>query len=279
MGYMKLAKSSIFLSAFIVLIFILGIYLGTKYNSSKKPEEVAETSPTTDTEKPALIIDKSLSIDKTYTAPDKYTIFKVTYPQFKNVSADFNQKIADLVTAGIALQKKDSEENWKARYETRSSGDNITEFPKEADKFYFDVSWEPTQENNDFISFILTISAYEGGAHGYETLTSFNYDVVNKKEISLADLFPNDPNYLKTISDFSRKNLTAQFREKLSIKTKADEANFKDSVLPMLESGTTPDEINFSVFTFTDDKITFYFNQYQVAPYAMGGSSVTMSRK
>ena len=110
-------------------------------------------------------------------------------------------------------------------------------------------------------------------------LISYNYDVMNKKEVDLVDLFPNDPNYLKTISDFSRKDLTIQFKKRLEVKTKADLQNFQDSVMPMLTDGTTPTIDNFSVSTFTPDNITFYFNQYQVAPYAMGGSTVVMSRK
>ena len=63
----------------------------------------------------------------------------------------------------------------------------------------------------------------------------------------------------------------------LDIKTKEDEANFKDSVVPMILEGTMPEEANFSIFTFVPDAVTVYFAQYQVAPYAMGGSREIMS--
>ncbi|MBP6883928.1 MAG: DUF3298 domain-containing protein [Candidatus Pacebacteria bacterium] len=225
------------------------------------------------------IIDKSLVVEKTYNTPDKYTTFNVSYPQFKNASTEFNKKIEDVVNAGIAQQQKDAGDNWQARYDTQVKGDNIPQFPKEIDKFYFDASWKPVQVNDKYISFIMTVSAYEGGAHGYEAQSSFNYNVEKEKEITLADLFPSDANYLKTISEFSRKDLTAQFRKRLEVKTKADEQNFQDSILPMLTDGTTPTKENFAVFTFTLDEVTIYFSQYQVAPYSMGGSKVVIPRK
>ena len=266
----------IIISICVVLFFVAGLYFLTK---NKTQTTVVPQKAPIENKQTVSLVDSSLSVDKTYTAPDVYTVFKVDYSQFKNTSAEFNKQIEDLVTTGIAGQKKDSADNWKARYDTQSSEEKIPQFPKEADKFYFNVSWKPTQENSNFVSFILTTSAFTGGAHGYETLTSFNYDVVNKKEVTLADLFPQDPSYLKTVSDFVRKDLTTQFRTRLEIKTQADEANFQASVIPMMMDGTTPDANNFSVFTFTPDAVTIYFNQYDVAPYSMGQSFVVMPRK
>ncbi|MBY0376894.1 DUF3298 and DUF4163 domain-containing protein [Patescibacteria group bacterium] len=265
-----------------ILILVVGVGIGY-FVLSRTSKTTITTVPKTEEQNPAkninLVIDKSLATEKTFSDPaDKYTIFKVSYPFFKNTSAEFNAKIADQVNAGIAEQKKSAGANWKARYDTQSKGENIPQFPKEADKFYFNVTWKPVQENNKFISLTLTTSAFEGGAHGYETITSYNYDVVNKKEVALASLFPNDPYYLQTISTFVRKDLTSQFRTKLNVKTKDDEANFSQVVLPMMQDGTVPDLTNFNVFTFTDSSVTFYFNQYQVAPYAMGSSTVTMPR-
>lgn len=263
---------------YVILIGLvaLGVYflLHSSSTTMTKPKPNGEEPVKT-----FALIDKSLATENNLNESDPYTNFKVTYPQFKNVGSDFNQKIADQVTAGIAQQKKDAGDNWQARYDTQTKGENIPKYPEEADKFYFNVSWKPVQENYKFISIILTVSAFEGGAHGYETLTSYNYNVVNKKEVALADLFPSDVKYLTTISNFSRKDLTTQFRKRLEVKTKADEKNFQDSVIPMMIDGTTPDAENFSVFTFTPESATIYFNQYQVAPYSMGQSSVVISRK
>ena len=262
----KIIFSKLLVPILIIIIIVLGSYILIKGNFKEKvTNENQATSPIAKESTAPLLIDKSLYEEKTYTDSTKYTTFKVTYPQFKNASAGFNQEIKNLVMEGIETHKKDSEDTWKIRYENRAPGDTITEFPKADEKFDFSVTWKPAQANAKFINLILTISGYNGGVHGYATLVSFNYDVAKKKEITLADLFPGDANYLKTVSEFSRKNLEAQFG--------------KDLVVSMLNEGTMPTEDNFSVFTFPPDTITFYFNQYQVAPYAMGVSKVTMPRK
>ena len=241
-------------------VFIVGIYLLLR--SSKEtviPKEI-ENEVTQLT----LVVDKSLVTDINYTIPTKYTTFDVFYPQFKNASSLFNEKIEDLVMGEIANHSKISEENWKGRYNTRAPGEKISEFPPNDEKYSLSISWVPIQLNKNFISGLLVFSGYVGGAHGYENVISLNYNVKNQKKITLADLFPDDPQYLKTISEFARKDLRLQFGK-----------NVEED---MLLAGTTPEQINFNVFTFTDDKITFYFNQYQVAPYAMGQSSVSMPR-
>jgi len=264
----------LFISIIIIALLVIGAYFllpSSKTQNLPVGEEEVEQL--------FMIIDKSLVLEKTYKEPTAYTVFDVSYPEFKNVSPDFNKKIEDFVQEGIARHKKDSADNWKARYDTQSPGEKISEFPPNDEKFQFSITWEPTQINKNFVSVLMVISGYTGGAHGYQNMISWNYDVLNKKEMTLKDLFPSNPNFLKTVSEFSRKDLVVQFKKKLNIKTKEEEANFKESSLPMLEGGTTPEEINFSIFTFDAESIMLYFTQYQVAPYSMGGSVVTMPRK
>ena len=268
---MRKSKSSSSMSRNILLfvVVVFGIYLFAK--NYTHTTNVNETAPKKEQEKPAeaekpvaKLVDQSLveiRHSEELTKDADYATFTISYPKFKNASSQFNDKIEEMVKNTILDLSKNKG------------------IPGAKEKYQLDVSFEPVQANNNFISSTLSFAGDSGGAHGYKYSVSFNYDVKKQKEIKLADLFPKDPGYLKTISEFSRRDLTAQFHKKLNIKTKTDEQNFADSVAPMLESGTTPEEVNFSVFTFTPDKITFYFNEYQVAPYAMGESRVTMPRK
>lgn len=260
----------------VIVLLIAGGYFLVKNNLASDKNDSKEIPKEVEVEKPTSLIDKSLVEEKTIQESTEYATFDVSYPEFKNVSSSFNKKIEDLVMEEIDNHKEISEENWKARYETKLPGDKISEFPTKAEKYQLSISWKGVQVNENFVSIIIVFNGYTGGAHGYENIISFNYDVLNKKEITLSSLFSSDPNYLKTISEFSRNDLEKQFRKRLNVKTKEDEANFKDSVVPMILEGTMPEEANFSIFTFVPDAVTFYFAQYQVAPYAMGGSSVTM---
>lgn len=253
------------ISISILIVAGIGLYLLLRYVPARTvpAENVSQA-----------VIDTSLVTIKTYATPTDYATYEVSYPQFANASAEFNKKIEDVAMNAVHEHAKDSEENWKARYETRTPGETIAQKPSENDKFQLAIKYEPAQVNSLAISFILRISGYTGGAHGYENLVSFNYDVQNAKELTLDDFFKATPNYLTILSDFSRKELTAQFHERLEIKTPEDEQNFTESTLPMLLDGTKPEAQNFSVFTFTPKEMTVYFTQYQVAPYVMGESQV-----
>lgn len=263
---MKKFQSSIIVSIIILVAFGIGLYFLLRNNI---PVIETQVGP----------VDESLIEEQTYFTPTQYAVFDVKYPQFKNASAEFNKKISDVVTAAISGHAEISEDNWKSRYETQSPGENIPQFPTEGEKYSFGVSWNQVQINDKYISTLLFVSGYEGGAHGYQNILSFNYDVSAQREMTLADLFPDNPDYLKKVSDFSRTALTTDFRERLEVGTSdEDEKNFQEGVIPMMMDGTEPIAQNFSVFTFTPDTITIYFTQYQVAPYAMGESSVVIPR-
>lgn len=251
------------ISFVVVLLLFSGIYLFTKNKSSYQVEDKEEKS--SEEERITLLVNPALSENKTYREPTTYATFDVAYPQFEDASDEFNQKIEDLVMEGVVNHARDAEDNWKARFETKSPGEKISEFPEEKEKLQFYVSWTPVQVNKNFVSILLRLGGYTGGAHGYQNIASFNYDIIGEKEITLSDLFSSDPNYLKTVSEFARKDLHRQF------KGGANEE--------MLLAGTESKIENFSVFTFLPDAITFYFAEYQVAPYAMGGSEVTMPKR
>jgi hypothetical protein len=271
---MKTPALSTTTSIIILVVFVAGVYFFGKPSADVekvKPEDkeiVAE---------PAKLVDPSLIQEKNYKLPNDYIVFDVVYPSFINTSVDFNKKIEALVTSEIDLQKKYAKDAWEGRYNTSTDG-SVSKVPKADEKFSMIVSYDSVQVNNSYISVLLSISGYSGGAHGYQNLYSFNYDVKAGKEVALKDLFPNDPNYLKTISEFVRIDLETQLRQRLEIKTNADKQNFQEVILPMLLDGTTAVIENFKVFTFTPDATTIYFVEYQVGPYAMGESTVVIPK-
>ncbi|OGI90415.1 hypothetical protein A2911_01600 [Candidatus Nomurabacteria bacterium RIFCSPLOWO2_01_FULL_40_15] len=239
----------------ISIVIILLVFVGANFVLKNKNQYETKTPEASkETKEVTFLINPALYETKTNKQSAQGVEHNEVYPQFKNVPNEFNKKIEETVLGYFSAQVP---------------GDDYTESPPEEysprEKYEFNSSWTPVQVNESFISFLLRFGGYTGGAHGYSSLTSFNYDVKNQKEIALRDLFPSDPNYLKTISGYARKDLRLQFGK-----------NVEED---MLLAGTELDEINFSVFTFTGDEITFYFNQYQVAPYSMGQFTVTMPRK
>lgn len=183
-------------------------------------------------------------------------LYKITaeYPTFGEETLD-NAIMGD-VNKMIADFKKQSEDNWNER---RQNDPTAGEYPEQP--FDLFISWAHQQINNDYVSIKLTEDYYTGGANFAQDIKTYNYDMKNKKWITLADLMKKDPNYLTAVSDYVKKDLKDQGLETI------------------FEEGVTPNSENFSNFMFDDSTITFYFPKYQVAPGAMGEQKVTMERK
>ncbi|MBU4292583.1 MAG: DUF4163 domain-containing protein, partial [Actinobacteria bacterium] len=58
-----------------------------------------------------------------------------------------------------------------------------------------------------YASILFSFYYYTGGAHGNTTTSSYNYDFENKKKIELEDLFEENFDYLKFISDYCIKDI------------------------------------------------------------------------
>lgn len=207
-----------------------------------------------------------------YSVKESTKLFNISaeYPQIDKVEPVFNEKIKSLVETKIADFKKASQENWKtisAAIKAESPPNkNSAEYPKRP--FYFDIYWEPIQLNSKYISFVLHISFYEGGANGNEIVTTFNYDFSNNQEITLYDLLCDYPDYLKTISDYAIKELES------SIKTEGN----ADILKKMINEGAGPKEENFENFTFTGKMINIYFSKAKVLPGYFGEQEVHIPR-
>ncbi len=189
------------------------------------------------------------------------------YPQFTSAARSLSAAIANDINTRIAEFKKNVAENWKAHQDTTPAGQQKEAYP--STPFDFIATWEPKQLNAHTISLVVRIYAYEGGAHGNSELKTYNYDIKTGNPISLASLFPNDSNYLATISKYAYDRLLQDL-------TTASNGNVE---INMLQQGTTPVADNFKNFTFDNNAITFYFPKYQVAPGVFGEQQVNYGRK
>ena len=252
---MKIDKTSAYRIVFIAMI-VLGVILLIK---SKFQTDHVANPPTEQVQTVTAVKYSEITVDKS----NDYGTVKGVYPNFENIGNMLNMSISAFVDLISKEHLGIAEENWKARIDT-GSGNAL---PDTAEKFPLEISYEIAQANSEFVSALVRYGGYQGGAHGYQNTVSFNYDVVNQKIMSLSDLFPEDANYLETLSSFSKANLTDLFTSKEG--TQLDEF-FQD----MIDAGTAPTLENYQVFTFTNDMLTIYFGEYQVAPYVYGPQKV-----
>lgn len=170
-------------------------------------------------------------------------IVDVTYPQFKG---DYELPVEQL--------------NRKAKAVVNA---NIPNKPGD----FNGINYEYTCSfENQFVSPDLVSSRFEfykdnGGAYGATTLVPFNYEVKDTvKELKLADLLgkPVDYDWLASICFTA---LQQEYGEDLY--DEPDELLLKNQ--------------DFSKFTFDSNGITFFFNQGDITPYAVGCPSVTLT--
>jgi len=207
--------------------------------------------------KPTLVIVQ----DKQITDSTKPFVIKISYPYISGLD-DFNQKEKAIVDKEISDFKTNSLANDEAVKKVDPA--DYAKYPRE---YELDIGYDKGEIDNNIISIVFNVYNFEGGAHGASYFVPLNYNVKTKSEINLADLFPNQPDYLQKVSDYCTADLTKQLTKALG---SLDGTYLQDGAGPKAE--------NFQFFLINKNNLVFYFPQYQVAYGAAGDFKVTMPR-
>lgn len=226
----------------LILIVCASIYLASCSSTPSAGKKDSHLSPSA-----------TKDYEKTSITDSEYYHAEIRYPVFADL-AIVNDKIEKIITEKFELFDKNAESSWQELNSERKSSGASDETPP----FELTIKCEPVTNNKNYISVIINIYTYEGGAHGYTNLVSVNYDKAQKKFISLPDI---DGWSYERASEISRADLRKQFGA--------------DAGSVWIDEGTSPTAENFSVFTYDGITLTIYFEQYQVAPYAYGIQAVT----
>lgn len=200
---------------------------------------------------------QSHSTYKTVADGNKYYSAKIKYPVFKGYD-EVNTRIENIVMENFNMFSANAEASWTELDSEMHASGSTSQTPT----FEYEVYCGPIINKNGYISVLISTYVYEGGAHGYTTLASVNYDKSQKKFISISD-----------VCDLSYKNLADICRADLK-KQLADEADES-----WIDNGVSPTADTFSTFTYDGKKITIYFEAYQVASYAAGIQKVIIGKQ
>lgn len=194
--------------------------------------------------------------EKSTASNTKYSKINIRYPVFYGQDA-VNKRIENIVIERKNLFEANAETNWKElNAMVKNSGTKEDVSPLD-----FNVTYETASNNANYISVLLKIYSFEGGAHGYTNLVSVNYDKKQKKFISIPDI---DGYSYESVSEICKANLKKQFAKNLDA--------------TWIDDGAAPIADNFNVFTYDGKTLTVYFEQYQVAPYAYGIQAVSIRK-
>jgi hypothetical protein len=126
--------------------------------------------------------------------------------------------------------------------ELASEDDNLGEY------YSYDVSYKVARADLNYISVVFESYEYTGGAHGYEQLFSYNYDVNNESYISLDDL-------------------AAKYDYEWSVIDRINAMNASN--YQYFGGPESMDELQYQ-FYMTPTGFVIYLNPYEYAPYAAG---------
>ena len=135
-----------------------------------------------------------------------------------------------------------------------------TDLPSPNWKNYLKVSYSTFRFSEAIIGFRFEVYAFTGGAHGNTRIITRNFLPGEQRALGLEDVFRKESGYLADISRITVKQLEKQlgfYAQKEWIKR-----------------GAGPKEENFARFNLLPGAIIFYFEQYTVAPYAVGVQEV-----
>ncbi len=128
--------------------------------------------------------------------------------------------------------------------------------------YYMNNSNKILFQNDSLLSYAVEYSDYEGGAHGSYRITYTNIDLNELVTLTEEDIFV--PGYYKPLTDIIIHNLMKDY-----------DVEVADSLL-MKGFFTVEDIVPNNNFWFNDEGIHYSYNQYEIAPYAMGVIDVTI---
>lgn len=213
-------------------------------------------------------VDAVLASTSTISQSDNFYNIRADYPQFSGVAQSFNQKITDLIEDKIVTFKQDAKDFQQARKDTAEPGEIVGDNPDEP--FDFVADWTGKQINDQYISFMINIYYFSGGANGMNEVYGFNYDIQNQKEITISDFLANSNDNLQKLSALAITKIDSQLAESAG--------SIDESMKVWVKEGAGPKWDNFKQFSFDNNSLIIYFQKYQVAAGAFGPITIVIQK-
>lgn len=237
-------KSFALVVGIVILIYTFFVATGRKAEAPSDAIGIATSTPIIASE---IVVEKSVVDEKEYH-------LEISTPQIKEPGNSFAQQLINKkIKESIEALIKDFRFELESLQELRSGeGESVfsgNDLPKHS--LIVSVAKADYVHNKYLAVELKDYSYISGSAHPFTRTVTLNYDLKTGDLVDLERLTNNQERFLVIVSNIAKMN----FEQKLS-------SFFPDGVLPKPE--------NFQVFTIEDKGIRFVFDQYQVAPYAVG---------
>lgn len=246
-------KKAYFIGPGLLILAIGGFFYFASIARAPKIPATPSPVPVVASTTPA-VTNVSQSMDEKNDA-QKYSV-SVKYPQFAGVAdeqtqATINTLIKSKMQKDVTAFKKEVAANTPPPELKDAQAELLIKYTVvQSGPRYISVQFE-------------VMDSQVGMAHPNNYNEVFNYDLEEKKEVKLADLFKKDSNYLKILSNISHESLIAQQKD--------------DPAAPTLvDAGTGAKASNFILFTLSSSDLILLFDPATVAPSFNGTMKVTI---
>lgn len=180
--------------------------------------------------------------------------------EFFNGEGDPHQVVSEYVDNYLKEYKEDRYEYYMS--ERANCQDEDTSFLVHAFSAYLSIDGSISRGRGDIVGFTVNQEIYNGGAHPVSTTYYVNFNPVTGEEVKIADIF------LSGTLD--------QLHDRI-VKAIADDKGVRD-MEELRDMGYdeigTPQE-----YLIGQDSITFFYNVYEIGPYALGPTEVKIAYK
>lgn len=190
--------------------------------------------------------------------------YSVTYPEFNGLSAlalqALHERISEVMQIGdpatTSLSFDSAGTKFIRDYE-RFSG----EFPESAMGWNFQGEIKVDSISNTLISMVATTQYFTGGAHGGRGTYFINIDPVTGKKITLDDILKTG--YKEPLRQIGETQFNGKYVQ--SDSTAVSDFQFEDDKFQLNDN-----------YGILKDGIKFFYNIYEIAPYAAGTQEISI---
>lgn len=196
----------------------------------------------------------------------KCAYYEITYPVFHGINARIAKRIDQVLDTLFALDNPiDSVESKEllARTFLRSYEQFMKEMPDLAMGWHFSGLTHVNVLTDTMISMDVEMDFFTGGAHGGSGVYFLSLDPRSGKKVTLDDVLR--PGYQQKLTQLGE----IAFRK---VRVLSDTTS-------LMEAGFEFPEDEFSLndnYGFLPEGITFYYNNYEIAPYVIGPTQIVI---
>lgn len=188
-----------------------------------------------------------------FTKPEKSTINKVVNEKIKILAADYisedanTESIADIANAFV-----NDYDNFKK------------DFPEYGFGWYLKVNTELMLDGAKYISFVIDIETFTGGAHPNTNTQYYILDPATGRELEVSDIISDTIQF--------KNALETAFRNSKNI---PEDQHFADAGY-YINDGDFVLNDNIGI---TEDHIVVHYNSYEIGPYSLGSTTLELNKE